>query len=202
MMSSRTTERSQELADTAVAITAIIVSGVVGPGLSAWWTRRRQRDDHEREARAELRAVLDEGANVMGNAKRCFEVSTTCIAKAWIRSRPKRRRCRHGGALQCRKSSTWRIASRSAWVTNTPYASRSLRGRTRLRLSGSSRAHTSASGPLARNSWMGSVSRTKRTTRQDRRTWMRPDALSAPGCKEPRQPHLSPSAEGPPKSVG
>jgi hypothetical protein len=61
------------LADTAVSITAIVVSGIVGPGLSAWWTWRRQRDDHERTMQVELRTVLDEGANAVGNAKRCFE---------------------------------------------------------------------------------------------------------------------------------
>jgi hypothetical protein len=60
------------MADTAVSLTAIIVSGVVGPSLSAWWTRRRQRDDHERELRAELAAVLDEGANALGQASRCY----------------------------------------------------------------------------------------------------------------------------------
>lgn len=61
------------LADTAVSITAIVVSGVVGPGLGAWWTRARQRADHELASRAELRTVLDDGANAAGNAKRCFE---------------------------------------------------------------------------------------------------------------------------------
>jgi len=62
------------LADTtAISITAIVVSGVAGPALTAWWTRNRQRRDHESEFRAELRAVLDEGANAVGAAKRCFE---------------------------------------------------------------------------------------------------------------------------------
>lgn len=61
------------MADTAVSITAIVVSGLVGPSLGAWWTRRRQRDDHQRAMQAELRTVLDEGANAAGNAKRCFE---------------------------------------------------------------------------------------------------------------------------------
>jgi hypothetical protein len=58
---------------TAISITAIVVSGAVGPSLTARWTRNRQRADHENELRAELRAVLDEGANAVSVAKRCFE---------------------------------------------------------------------------------------------------------------------------------
>src|SRR5215210_6152315 len=61
------------MADTATALTAIVVSGVIGPGLGAWWMRERQRADHRHEARQELREVLDEGAHALGRAKRSFE---------------------------------------------------------------------------------------------------------------------------------
>lgn len=61
------------MADTVVAVTAIIVSGVVGPGLNAWWTRSRQRADHHQQLRNELAAVLDDGAHALGQAKRSFE---------------------------------------------------------------------------------------------------------------------------------
>jgi hypothetical protein len=61
------------MADAAVSITAIVVSGVVGPGLSAWWMRRRQRADHEREYRAELAAILDFGIDALGRANRCYQ---------------------------------------------------------------------------------------------------------------------------------
>jgi hypothetical protein len=60
------------MADTAISLTAIVVSGVVGPSLSAWWSRRRQRDDHQRELRVELVAVLDEGVHALGQANRCY----------------------------------------------------------------------------------------------------------------------------------
>lgn len=59
------------MADTAISLTAIVVSGVVGPSLSAWWMRRRQRDDHERELRRELARVLDEAVHALGRANRC-----------------------------------------------------------------------------------------------------------------------------------
>lgn len=59
--------------DAAVSITAILVSGVVGPGLAAWWTRDRQRADHRQELRRELREVLDAGASALGTSKRAFE---------------------------------------------------------------------------------------------------------------------------------
>jgi hypothetical protein len=61
------------MADTSIALTAIVVSGVVGPGLAAWWTRERQKSDHEQELRRELRAVLDEGAHALGRTKRAFD---------------------------------------------------------------------------------------------------------------------------------
>jgi hypothetical protein len=61
------------VSDTAVSITAIVVSGVVGPSFSAFRTRRGQRNEHERELIAELRSVLDQAADVVGIAKRCFE---------------------------------------------------------------------------------------------------------------------------------
>lgn len=61
------------MADTAVALTAIVVSGVVGPGLAAWWTRERQKADFDQELRRELREVLDEAAHSLGSAKRAFE---------------------------------------------------------------------------------------------------------------------------------
>jgi hypothetical protein len=61
------------VADTAVTITAIVVSGVVGPGLSAWWTHRRQHADHQREYRAELGAILDFGLDALGRANRCYQ---------------------------------------------------------------------------------------------------------------------------------
>jgi hypothetical protein len=61
-----------DMANTAIAITAIVVSGVVGPSLSAWWSRGRQRDDHQRELRLELAIVLDEGINALGRAHRCY----------------------------------------------------------------------------------------------------------------------------------
>lgn len=60
------------MADTAISLTAIVVSGVVGPSLAAWWTSRRQRDDHQRELRVELAAVLDEGVHAVGRANRCY----------------------------------------------------------------------------------------------------------------------------------
>jgi hypothetical protein len=41
--------------------------------LSAWWTRSRQRDDHERELRVELASVLDGAVSSLGRAKRSFE---------------------------------------------------------------------------------------------------------------------------------
>ena len=61
------------MADTAVAITAIVVSGVVGPSLSAVWSRARQRADQRRDSSKELREVLDEGAHALGESKRAFE---------------------------------------------------------------------------------------------------------------------------------
>lgn len=61
------------MADTAVSITAIVVSGVVGPALAAWWTRDRQRADHRQELMRELRGVLDDAASALGRAKRAFE---------------------------------------------------------------------------------------------------------------------------------
>src|SRR4051812_11041115 len=57
----------------AVAIVAIIVSGVVGPGLAALWTRQRQRDDHRQRLREGIEAILDEGAYALGRAKRAYE---------------------------------------------------------------------------------------------------------------------------------
>ena len=61
------------MADTAIALTAIVVSGVVGPGLAAWWSRERQKSDHEQALRNELREVLDEGAHALGQTKRAFD---------------------------------------------------------------------------------------------------------------------------------
>jgi hypothetical protein len=61
------------MTDVAVPIAAIVVSGVVGPSLGAWWTRSRQHDDHQRDLLFELRAVLDEGAGAVSAAKRRFE---------------------------------------------------------------------------------------------------------------------------------
>jgi hypothetical protein len=61
------------MGNTAISITAIVVSGVVGPAVSAWWIRRTREDEHQRELRAELRVVLDEAANALGLAKRCYE---------------------------------------------------------------------------------------------------------------------------------
>ena len=58
---------------TAISITAILVSGIVGPGLAAWWTRERQRADHRQELSRELRQVLDDSASALGNTKRAFE---------------------------------------------------------------------------------------------------------------------------------
>lgn len=55
------------------ALTAIVVSGVVGPGLGAWWTRNRQRDAQEQALAQELRDVLDEAAHALGETKRAFE---------------------------------------------------------------------------------------------------------------------------------
>jgi hypothetical protein len=69
----RCSPKGAPLSETAVSITAIGVSGVVGPALGALWTRSRQRDDHERDLRAELRGVLDEGAHAVGLAKRRFD---------------------------------------------------------------------------------------------------------------------------------
>jgi hypothetical protein len=61
------------MADTALAVTAVVVSGVVGPGLGAWWSRSRQRADHREELTCELRVVLDEAAQALGQTKRAFE---------------------------------------------------------------------------------------------------------------------------------
>jgi hypothetical protein len=61
------------MADTAVAITGIVVSGVVGPALGAWWSRSRQQADHAVELDREIRRVLDEGAAAVGATKRAFE---------------------------------------------------------------------------------------------------------------------------------
>lgn len=61
------------MGETEVAITAIVVSGVVGPGVSAWWSRSRQKADHQQELTRELREVLDEGAQALGETKRAFE---------------------------------------------------------------------------------------------------------------------------------
>lgn len=69
------------MADAAISITAIVVSGVVGPSLSAWWSRRRQRDDHQRELRVELAAVLDEAVHALGRASRCY----SCIRGLYVR---------------------------------------------------------------------------------------------------------------------
>lgn len=73
LRASKRLQRSPRMPDTAISLTAIVVSGVVGPSLSAWWTHRRQREDHERDLRAELAGVLDEGASALGRAKRSFE---------------------------------------------------------------------------------------------------------------------------------
>lgn len=55
-----------------VALAAIGVTGFVAV-FNAWSVRSRQRDDHQREFRVEIRNVLDEGANAVRAAKRCFE---------------------------------------------------------------------------------------------------------------------------------
>jgi hypothetical protein len=62
-----------EMTNSVVAIVAILVSGVVGPGFSAWWARRRQQDDNKQRIREELQGVLDEGAQALGRAKRAYE---------------------------------------------------------------------------------------------------------------------------------
>jgi hypothetical protein len=61
------------MADQVVAIVAIVVSGVVGPGLAVLGARQRQRDDHRAQAREELQSVLDEGAKALGRGKRAYE---------------------------------------------------------------------------------------------------------------------------------
>lgn len=58
---------------TAIAITGIIVSGVVGPGFAAWWARQRQRRDLIQQRQAMLSEVLDESARVLGVARQAFE---------------------------------------------------------------------------------------------------------------------------------
>ncbi|HVQ57941.1 MAG TPA: hypothetical protein VMS60_03435 [Solirubrobacterales bacterium] len=58
------------LSDTAtISIVGILVSGVVGPGFAAHWTRRRQRDDHRRDhaekEHDDLTALLDSSAAIL-----------------------------------------------------------------------------------------------------------------------------------------
>ncbi len=69
----RVRRHDKHMADTATAVTAIVVSGAVGPGLAAWWARTRQKDDQRQQLQVELRQVLDEGAHALGQSKRCFE---------------------------------------------------------------------------------------------------------------------------------
>lgn len=61
------------MSNAVVAVVAIIVSGIVGPALTAWWTRQRQRADHLERTQEELQAVLDEAAQALGRGKRAYE---------------------------------------------------------------------------------------------------------------------------------
>jgi hypothetical protein len=58
---------------TAIALSGIAVSGVVGPSLSAAWSRVHQRAEQRREFGHEVRDVLDEAAHALGQTKRAFE---------------------------------------------------------------------------------------------------------------------------------
>jgi hypothetical protein len=52
------------------AVTGIVVAGVLGPSITAWAYRRADRQRFERDQmanrRADLRALLDEGAQLLG----------------------------------------------------------------------------------------------------------------------------------------
>jgi hypothetical protein len=54
-----------------VSIVGIVTSGVVGPGVAAWWARNRQHAEfeHDRETRRadDLRQVLDNAAICLGS---------------------------------------------------------------------------------------------------------------------------------------
>ena len=58
---------------TAIAITGIVVSGVVGPSLGAWWSRQRQRRDISQQRHSALAEVLDDSAKSLGIARQAFE---------------------------------------------------------------------------------------------------------------------------------
>jgi hypothetical protein len=57
-----------------VAITGIVVSGVIGPSVSAWWAVRRLRTEHANARvladRAELRVLLAEATRDLSRAGR------------------------------------------------------------------------------------------------------------------------------------
>jgi hypothetical protein len=57
-----------------VALTGIVVSGVLGPSVGAWWALRRLRTEHENARvladRADLRVVLPEMARDLSRAGR------------------------------------------------------------------------------------------------------------------------------------
>ena len=55
-----------------VGVTGIVVSGVLGPSVSAWWGGKREREQDVRAQRmahdADLRAVADEAAKALASA--------------------------------------------------------------------------------------------------------------------------------------
>lgn len=62
-----------------LGLAGIAVSGVLGPGVAAWWTHRRQVADHRHANRQEARDVMDDAARKLARAVRLNEL----MFQAW-----------------------------------------------------------------------------------------------------------------------
>jgi hypothetical protein len=69
----------------ALGITAIVVSGVVGPAVSAWFSRRgdqqRFASEQLRRRRDDLRSIVDEGALLLGSGETNLRLAHEAVAR-------------------------------------------------------------------------------------------------------------------------
>jgi hypothetical protein len=68
-----------------LGVTGIVVSGIVGPAVSAWFSRRgdeqRFARDQLQRRREDLRAVVDEGAVVLGAGETNLRLASEAVAR-------------------------------------------------------------------------------------------------------------------------
>ncbi|MCA1708170.1 MAG: hypothetical protein LC808_34800, partial [Actinobacteria bacterium] len=66
---------------TTLGVTGIVVSGVVGPAVAAYFSRRSERQrfarDQAQRRREDLRALVDEGAVLLGIGETNYEPART-----------------------------------------------------------------------------------------------------------------------------